>query len=113
MTKELKFYLLSYCRDWMLPDEIKALRRISLTNEGELTTRKIALENPKMELLYGFQDIKVNELVELGEKTLEANIAERILRDNRKEVINNCPKCGKLARTPKAKQCRYCQYDWH
>ena len=26
---------------------------------------------------------------------------------------NNCPKCGKLARTPKAKQCRYCFYNWH
>ena len=26
---------------------------------------------------------------------------------------NLCPKCEKLARTPKAKQCRFCKYDWH
>lgn len=113
MTKELKFYLLSYCREWMLPEEINALRRLTLTTYGELSTRRIALEAPKMELLYGFQDIKTNELVALGEIALEEKIAERILRNHRNEVINNCPKCGKLARTPKAQQCRYCQYDWH
>jgi len=113
MTKELKTYLLSYCRDWMLPEELKALDRIGLTDEGELITRKIALENPKMEAFYGFQDKKINELVELGAERLKDKIALRILTENRNEVINNCPKCGKLARTPKAKQCRYCQYDWH
>ena len=33
-------------------------------------------------------------------------IAEIILNDYSDKVfLNNCPKCGKLARTPKAKQC--------
>ena len=26
--------------------------------------------------------------------------------------FNNCTNCGKLARTPNAKQCRFCGYDW-
>lgn len=30
-----------------------------------------------------------------------------------KVFLNNCPKCDKLARTPYAKQCRYCGYNWH
>jgi len=32
---------------------------------------------------------------------------------NDKVFWNLCPKCKKLARTPKAKQCRYCKFDWH
>ncbi len=28
-------------------------------------------------------------------------------------VINTCPQCGRLARTPLAKQCRHCFFDWH
>ncbi|WP_342644522.1 hypothetical protein [Mucilaginibacter sp. CSA2-8R] len=28
-------------------------------------------------------------------------------------VINICPQCGRLARTPLAKQCRHCFFDWH
>jgi hypothetical protein len=28
-------------------------------------------------------------------------------------VLNCCPKCDALAKTPKARQCRYCFHDWH
>lgn len=27
--------------------------------------------------------------------------------------LNLCPRCSQLARTPTAKQCRYCGHDWH
>jgi hypothetical protein len=27
--------------------------------------------------------------------------------------LNCCPQCGKIARTPSAKQCRFCFYKWH
>ena len=41
-------------------------------------------------------------------------VAHRILGEHRDEVgFNNCPKCGALARTPKARQCRFCRFDWH
>jgi ribosomal protein L40E len=26
--------------------------------------------------------------------------------------LNLCPKCNGIARTPEAKQCRYCKYTW-
>lgn len=28
-------------------------------------------------------------------------------------LFNSCPRCQQLARTPLAKQCRYCGHDWH
>lgn len=41
-------------------------------------------------------------------------MAEKVLREHGDQVfINNCPKCGRLARTPLAKQCRHCRHDWH
>jgi hypothetical protein len=41
-------------------------------------------------------------------------VRDRILRDHREKVfLNNCPRCGGLAMTPKAQQCRWCSYDWH
>jgi uncharacterized C2H2 Zn-finger protein len=27
--------------------------------------------------------------------------------------VNRCPRCGEVAKTPKAKQCRFCKHDWH
>lgn len=97
----------------MLPEEMNALRRLGLTEFGEKSTRKIALVNEKMELLYGFKNENTNELVYLGIEKLEIKIASRILKEHKNEVINNCPECEGLARTPYAKQCRHCGYDWH
>ena len=39
---------------------------------------------------------------------------QRILRDDRNRIVlNYCPRCKGLARTPKARQCRFCGHDWH
>ncbi len=97
----------------MLPEELNALRRSVLTEHGEEVTRQSALVEFKMEKMYGFKDERTNSLVNLGKEQMEIAIAERILRDSKDEVINNCPKCNQLARTPKAKQCRFCGHNWH
>lgn len=113
MEKELKKYLIEKCRNWMLPEELNALRRLNLTQSGEESTRRVALKSVKLELVYGFSDDKTNELVLLGREKLELAIAGRLLEHHESEVINNCPKCEKLTRTPFAKQCRFCGHDWH
>lgn len=49
-----------------------------------------------------------------GREQLYEAIATRIVSECRDEiVINLCPACKKLARTPKARQCRFCGFDWH
>jgi len=59
-------------------------------------------------------DKEVLALLDGGIDTFRENTAKRISSDH-KEVLdfNYCPKCNKLARTPFAKQCRFCGYDWH
>jgi predicted RNA-binding Zn-ribbon protein involved in translation (DUF1610 family) len=113
MTDEVKKYLVDQCREWMLPEEIRALMRIGLTKHGEEVTRKSALADFKLETIYGFADEKTNQLVDLGIEKMRIRIAERLLKESGNMVINNCPNCGKLARTPRAKQCRHCGHDWH
>lgn len=58
--------------------------------------------------------LKYSYLKEHKRENEKKRIAELILKDYSNEVfLNNCRKCGKLARTPFAKQCRYCGHDWH
>ena len=41
-------------------------------------------------------------------------ICARIAENHRAEVFaNSCPRCGRLPRTPRAKQCFWCGHDWH
>jgi hypothetical protein len=47
-------------------------------------------------------------------EAFQLKTAARIVRENGADVcINVCPLCGKLARTPQARQCRFCCFDWH
>jgi hypothetical protein len=59
-------------------------------------------------------DPEVLSLAAGGMKAFREATAARILNEHRGEIfLNRCPECGGLARTPKAKQCRFCGYDWH
>jgi hypothetical protein len=41
-------------------------------------------------------------------------VAQRLLRENRDQiVVNRCPACHRVARTPQARQCFRCGHDWH
>jgi hypothetical protein len=121
MTDELKKYLLEQCRQWMLPEEIRALTRSDLTEHGEKVTREIVekeektptLSDFKMERVYGFNDPKTNELVNLGHEKMLSTIAQRLIDRHGDSIVNTCPNCNSLTRTPNAKQCRHCGHDWH
>ncbi|UKN02699.1 transposase [Paracrocinitomix mangrovi] len=60
------------------------------------------------------EDPEVLELLREGFDQFKLNTAKRILNEHSKNVfLNYCPKCGGLARTPKARQCRHCGHKWH
>ena len=40
------------------------------------------------------------------------SVRDRVLREH-PSVFKRCPHCGRLLRTPKAKQCRWCFRGWH
>ena len=62
---------------------------------------------------WGTTDKELLGLLDNGYEEFRRVSVEKILREHKDSVfINNCPKCGRLARTPLAKQCRYCSYSW-
>jgi len=59
-------------------------------------------------------DPGVLRLANEGLGTFIGRTAQRILEEHLDAVaFNNCPQCGALARTPTARQCRVCRFDWH
>jgi rubrerythrin len=48
-----------------------------------------------------------------GEAAFRRRAAERVVRDHPMEVVlNRCPQCSVLCRTPTAKQCPRCGHSW-
>ncbi|MDR6238778.1 hypothetical protein [Aureibacter tunicatorum] len=57
-------------------------------------------------------DPRVLDLLKDGDLAFRRRVAERIYKEHFDELERNlCPKCGGIARTPFAKQCRYCGSD--
>ena len=118
MEIEKAEYILNYFRKFMNAEEKAAWKHWSTTyktqnsglSEKELESRQ------RIFLKAGWltQDSEVLELLNDGIDSFKISTAERISKDHPEVlVMNNCPKCGKPARTPFAKQCRFCDYDWH
>lgn len=113
MDAETANYIVSYYSNLLTMEEKLAVRYIH-------SLYKLSYEsNPNLEKAYRQQgwltdNETVLDLLRKGYDTFEIRTANRILKDNSNKVfLNNCPKCGKLARTPMAKQCRHCSHNWH
>jgi hypothetical protein len=54
------------------------------------------------------------QLTRDGREAFTRRAAQRIFNAHRAEIIfNRCPRCGRVAKTPKARQCRFRRHDWH
>ncbi|TCR11894.1 hypothetical protein EDF67_103307 [Sphingobacterium sp. JUb78] len=111
---ETQNYIITYYLHLMNPKEKLAYKHIhSLLKIGDNEN------HDKMTKIYhkaGWltKDSVALSLLKDGTENFYKNTAERIFSHHYTEIIfNNCPKCGKLARIPHAKQCRYCNFDWH
>ena len=116
MDPELKLYIMIYYRDLMTANERQAEEHLVAQD----WIRKCAgdpgsLQSVPEMFRGGLSDnAEVLRLASGGHEQLQEAIATRILSDCRSQiVINLCPACQILARTPKARQCRFCGFDWH
>ena len=115
MDKETIEYMITYFSSLLTSEEMLAIKHTHSTYKLEDSTT----DNSNLTRIYkkyGWltSDQNVLELLKNGYEQFEINIANRIMSQNPEKVFfNNCPKCNKLARTPHAKQCRYCEHNWH
>ena len=89
----------------------KAMKgRTDLTAQTELRNTNKAAHLRK----FLSDDPEVLRLTADGLGQFVVRTAERILMEHKSEIaFNRCPRCRGVARTPKARQCRFCGLDWH
>jgi hypothetical protein len=48
-----------------------------------------------------------------GAEAFRRSVCRRILSERGDAIINRCPRCDLIVRTPAARQCFWCGEDWH
>lgn len=110
MDKETASYIRNYFSSLMTENEMLALKHYMYTykTEDNPRMRKVMIERGWIS-----ERSEIKAYLKDGYDEFELNVARRIMRESPEKVfLNNCPKCGKLVRTPLAKQCRYCCHSW-
>jgi hypothetical protein len=111
--KEIRKYVFFYFGGrFMSLSEITAYNNFLFLEkaENEKSSRSIN-ENIRKKIIYNSE---IEKLMENGFESFQTKIVNRILENHLSEIIiNRCPKCQKLTRTPQAKQCSHCFFDWH
>ena len=114
MDKEHASYILRFFPRLLNEKEARARLHQSATLKLNEASNKTNLENSMYQknLLSG--DPEVMELLKDGYDAFESRSADRIMKESPDKVyFNNCPQCARLARSPQAKQCRFCGHSWH
>lgn len=80
--------------------------------EGSTEEQKAARTRLLLKKGWMTDKLEVLQLLDNGIDVFKEKVVRRILGESGREVfLNLCPKCGRLARTPFAKQCR-CGHSW-
>lgn len=107
---ELIDYIYEYCEAFMSEHEQLAKKTFIYTNSVDSASMRSIMLRKK----WISDDPQVLRLMEGGEEAMKKKIVSRIWHEHEHVLnLNLCPACKKIARTPLARQCRYCAHDWH
>jgi formylmethanofuran dehydrogenase subunit E len=119
MDRHLAGYVLAYYSGFMTEKENLAHRHLMATTKAthgrsdSAAQQEVRNSHSHLRKLLS-DDPEVWELTRNGAEIFVQRTAERIMAAHSYEIeINRCPRCGEVAKTPKARQCRFCFFDWH
>ena len=116
MDQDTAKYIVTYFSKLLTDEERLAIRhthsmiKLGLDTDPTITSKALNIYKKTGWLS---EDESILNLLKDGYDTFETIVAKRIFSQQKEAVfLNICPNCGKLARTPLAKQCRFCAHRW-
>lgn len=109
----LNRYVIDYYRHLMTDGETEIITALGLNLKALQTQNPAA--SKKLAYARGLVDKPhVKAALDAGYHESRTQIRDRLLKDHVDEVVlNRCPKCDALCRTPDARMCVACGHCWH
>jgi len=117
-AEKARYVLRYYCQLMTTPERVAHRHLVGTAKATHGRTDAVAQREAEKSSHIGREllsnDPKTLKLASEGLDAFMVRTAQRILDEHSGEVaFNYCPRCGALAKTPKARQCRACHHDWH
>lgn len=114
LEEEYIRYVFDHYGHLMSPQEHAAWKHHDVSWRLKVENSAIDESHPLIQKGWISRDPVVLNLLKDGYEAYRYNTVQRIIAENPGRIFyNECPKCNKLARTNKARQCRYCNHTWH
>jgi hypothetical protein len=119
--RDITLYVVRWYGNLMTPVEKRAMNHLYSTMKAAPMKSDIQAQSEDEKAAGRYRsfadlisdDADVLHLTEGGFEGFTERTSARILDESRHLIFfNRCPKCGGLARTPTARQCRYCAHEW-
>jgi hypothetical protein len=113
---ELSYYVRRHCRHLMTPLERRADDAILVRAKAAAAEGKGNPALAEVILKKGgcLHDSEVEVELAQGAEAFRQRLLGRLLADpGVQALINRCPQCCRIVRTPRARQCFWCGCDWH
>ncbi|HEV3168144.1 MAG TPA: hypothetical protein VGZ22_29340 [Isosphaeraceae bacterium] len=111
--ESLTNYVLKHYAHLMTPLESRVMRAIQAEEKARVVQSK-EMESSIRTRWGRTPDEEVAQALEAGAGPFRRGVRERLFRERSADIaINRCPACQRIVRTPSARQCLWCGYDWH
>jgi hypothetical protein len=108
----LTSYIWHHYRHLFTEFERKVERKITVEMKSKHLSSELRAE--RLARHCGPPDPDVNSALRQGHWAFLDRVRTRILAEEAEHIIiNRCPMCLRIVRTPKARQCLWCHHDWH
>lgn len=96
----------------MSDTELLAFKAVSLRFKAEAAGSS-PMREALLEKAAQLEDPRVKAALQEGVEPFRHAVRERLLRRYPRRInLNRCPKCDRIPRTPRARQCPWCFHSW-
>ncbi|MHC4884953.1 MAG: hypothetical protein ACYTGH_07705 [Planctomycetota bacterium] len=110
---ELNAYVFKNYSNFLTKEESEILQAIEANHKAESYGMKKMKAYLKKHEAKGKKAAKSRSLAQ-EQKMFQTQVRNRVLEAHKDEVvINRCPECDNVVKTPRSKQCLWCNHSWH
>jgi predicted RNase H-like HicB family nuclease len=110
--EELRRYIWGFCKHLLTDLERRAdhvaFVRAKYSGADREEERRFWLKNNGVT-----ESPDVDRVLSAGWEAFRESVFQRIVSERGESILNRCPRCRRIVKTPKARQCLWCGHDWH